>query len=92
MALYAKKHSFRETAEKFNILGPDGLPSKGLAEQIIKGYEPKKPETRIRIGLPAEIPAPVHRRTINDHMAHDDLIDMPGPLLAHALLIREEFA
>jgi len=88
MANFAKKHSLRETAQKFHVVNPSGAPSKGLALQIIQGYEPRRACTRTRLGLPARIhlPRPV---TINQLMQLP-IQDMPGPVLRLALEFRKE--
>lgn len=90
IARYARKHTRRETALRFGILDPSGKPARSLVTLLLNGYEPRKPETRLRLGLPAEIKLPRPRRTINDHLANDTLNNMPGPLLAWALEHREE--
>lgn len=90
MALYRQKHSVLDTARRFQIFDPDGHPSKGLTRLLLNGYEPRRPETRTRLGLPAEIPAPIHRKTINEHLATDRIQDLPAPLLKWALENREE--
>ena len=90
MARYARKHSRRQVAEKFGIVDPHGQPSKGLVKMLLDGYEPIKPETRIRLGLPPELPKPVHHRTIDEHLATDPIQDMPAPLLRWALENRHE--
>lgn len=89
MASYRQKHSLRETAIKFGILAPDGTPSTGGVSLLLKGYEPKTEETRLRWRLSPEIKYPARRRTINDHLAHDDLTDMPSILLLYALACRK---
>jgi hypothetical protein len=88
MALYAKRHSWSEVARKFKVVSPEGKPSKGLAKQIVEGYEPKRPCTRTRIGLPPKIriPRPV---TINQLMQLP-IQDMPDEILRLAFENREE--
>lgn len=88
MAKYRRNHSWRETASHFGILAPDGYPSKGLAKQIVDGYEPKRPVTRVRIGLPPMIPKENHPK-IND-LFRLPIQDMPAPVLRYALEHREE--
>lgn len=90
MASYARKHSLMETARKYSITDPHGHISSGLTYQIIHGYEPRRPETRKRLGLPEKISIPRPRRSINDHLVNDHLLDMPDPLLAWAITNREE--
>ena len=88
MASYHQKHSFTEVARKFGIINPSGLPSKGLAKQIIQGYEPRRKKTRARIGLPEKvrIPKPV---TINQ-LLKLPIQDMPPEILRLAFENREE--
>jgi hypothetical protein len=90
MASYARKHSLSQTAEKFSILDPLGQPSRQLTRLLINGYEPRRAQTRGRLGLPVEIKIPAPKRTINDHLANDPIQDMPAPLLEYALTNREE--
>lgn len=89
MASYAKRHSFTDVARKFGIVDPHGQPSRGLALRIIQGYEPKRPYTRTRIGLPEKlrIPKPV---TINQ-LLQLPIQDMPPEILRLALENREEW-
>ena len=89
MASYHRKHSFTEVARKFGIINPSGRPSRGLAKQIIQGYEPRRPQTRTRIGLPpkAIIPKPV---TINQ-LLQLPIQDMPTEILRLAFENREEY-
>lgn len=85
--------SWTQTAILNNVLGADGKPSRGLAYWIaVKKYEPREPETRVRVGLSPEIKLPRSRRTINDHLAQDPIQDMPGPLLAWAIENRVEMS
>ena len=88
MASYHQKHSFSEVARKFGIFSPAGCPSRGLAKQIIQGYEPKRPQTRRRIGLPEKvrIPKPV---TINQ-LLQLPIQDMSPEILRLAFENREE--
>ena len=88
MASYARRHSLSDVARKFKIVDPHGGPSRGLAYQIMRGYEPKRPTTRTRIGLPARvsIPQPV---TINKLMQLP-IQDQPAAILRLALIYREE--
>ena len=88
MASYARRHSLSDVARKFKIVDPYGYPSKGLAKQIIDGYEPRRPRTRTRIGLPARIriPKPI---TINQLMQLP-IQDQPTPILRLAFELREE--
>jgi hypothetical protein len=88
LAAYAILHSRMQTAIRYGITDPAGHPSHGLVTLLISGYEPRRPDTRIRLGLPAKIPAP--RRSINNHLATDAIQDMPGPLLRWALENRIE--
>lgn len=90
MASYARNHSLSQTAKKFGILDPEGHPSRQLTRLMISGYEPRKPETRRRLGLPSEIRYPARRRTINEHLAEDPISDLPAPLLRYAFEHREE--
>ncbi len=92
LARTLKKHSYRETAQMFGITNEHVTPSPGLVRLIVTGYEPRKPETRVRIGLPPEIklPAPRKLRTIDQHLAEDTIQDMPTPLLTWALENRVE--
>jgi hypothetical protein len=92
MASYARKHSRREIAIRFGINDPYGNPSKGLVKLLLDGYEPRTPETRTRLGLPAKIKEPRHHRTINDHLANDAIQDMPSDLLGWAFQNREELS
>jgi hypothetical protein len=85
--------SWHETARRLNITNKDGNPSPGLAYQIaVDKYEPRREETRVRLGLSPEIKLPRPRRTINDHLAEDTIQDMPAPLLAWALENRTEMS
>lgn len=88
MGSYAKRHSLKSTAEKFGIVSPTGKPSKGLALQIIQGYEPKRPCTRTRLGLPEKVrfPKPV---TVNQLMQLP-IQDQPPEILRLALENRME--
>ena len=45
-----------DIANQLGVSGPDGNPSPGLAKRIADGYEPRKPETRTRLGLPPICP------------------------------------
>jgi hypothetical protein len=92
MARYARKHSRRETAIKFGIVDPEGRPARSAVTLLLNGYEPKLEETRQRWGLPKKFRLPKPRRTINDHLAHDQLLDMPDPLLKYAIEHREDFS
>lgn len=85
---YARRHSWRQTAVKFNVCGPNGKPSKGMAKRISEGYEPKKPDTRSRCGLPAKI-TPPHPVTINQ-LLQLPISEMPPEILRLAFLNREE--
>ena len=89
MAIYAKRHTLADVAQKFKIVDPTGKPSSGMVSLIIQGYEPKRPYTRTRIGLPekARIPKPV---TINQLMQLP-IQDMPPEILLLALENREEW-
>jgi hypothetical protein len=89
MASYAKRHSLSKVALKFGIVDPTGHPSRGLALQIIQGYEPKRPTTRTRLGLPEKvsIPKPV---TINQ-LLQLPLQDQPVEILRLAVENRGEW-
>jgi len=89
LASYARRNSLSKTARRYGITDPEGRPSKGLTRLLITGYEPRKPATRIRLGLPPEIHE-VKRRTINEHLSQDRIQDMPAPLLRWAIQNREE--
>jgi hypothetical protein len=50
---YAKKGSWRAVSIACNVLTEDGRPDPSLAQRIAtKGYDPKRQETRVRLGLP----------------------------------------
>ena len=52
-AEYALLKSWRKTAEACDVLTDDGRPDPGLAQRIaLHGYDPRRPETRARLGLP----------------------------------------
>jgi hypothetical protein len=85
---YARRHSWRDTAKKYNILSKTGKPSKGMAKLIAEGYEPKKAETRARCGLPEKISLP-HPVTINQLMKLP-ISEMPPEILKLAFEHREE--
>jgi hypothetical protein len=88
MASYARKHSLSDVARKYHVIDPHGRPSRGLVKQIIEGYEPKRPVTRVRIGLPARVhlPRPI---TINQLMQLP-IQDQPPQILRLAFEHREE--
>lgn len=90
MARYARKHSRREVALKFGIIDPNGKPARSMVTMLLNGYEPRRADTRQRLGLPTEIKLPAPRRSINQHLAHDSIQDMPAPLLAYAIEHRKE--
>jgi hypothetical protein len=88
LASYARRHSWTETARKYKITRPNGKPSKGLAKQIAEGYEPMRPETRARCGLPAKV-TPPHPVTINQ-LLKLPVSEMPTEILKLAFENREE--
>jgi hypothetical protein len=90
MASYARRHSWTETARKFQITDPTGKPSRQLAQRIAVGYEPKKPDTRSRCGLPVKITLP-HPVTINQ-LLKLPISDMPPEILRLAFDNREEMS
>jgi hypothetical protein len=45
-------HSWPKESVKCKVLTPEGKPNPKLAQMIANGYEPKKIETRTRLGLP----------------------------------------
>jgi hypothetical protein len=90
LAKYAHKHSLNQTARKYGIIDPHGKPSRGLVSLIIDGYEPKRTETRLRLGLPARIRFPRPRPTIND-LFQLPIKEMPPEVLRYALEHREEY-
>ena len=46
-------NSWRKAAEACNVLTEDRRPDPGLAQRIaLQGYDPKRQETRTRLGLP----------------------------------------
>jgi hypothetical protein len=50
---HAKLASWRKVAIACKVLTTDGRPDPALAQRIAtKGYEPRRSETRIRLGLP----------------------------------------
>jgi hypothetical protein len=50
---YKKMASWRHVANACNVLTPNGQPNPALARRIAtKGYDPRRPETRQRLGLP----------------------------------------
>jgi hypothetical protein len=61
-----------------------GINVKYIYDYIMLGIEPENKEIRFKLG----IPKPKHYRTINDHMAHDDIKDLPPMLLYLALVYR----
>jgi hypothetical protein len=56
LASAVKKSSFRQAAIDHNIFTADGRPDPGMVKHLINGYEPRRPETRARLGLPAVCP------------------------------------
>jgi hypothetical protein len=90
MASYAKRHSLSDVARKFGIHDPHGLPSRGLVKQIIEGYEPKRPTTRTRIGLPAK--AHITRPVTINQLMQLPIQDMPVVILRLAFENREEMS
>jgi hypothetical protein len=56
LASAVKKSNFRKVAIEYQILTADRLPNPGMVKQLINGYEPRRPETRARLGLPAVCP------------------------------------
>jgi hypothetical protein len=78
---YRKLHSWRAVAQQHAIFNEHGQVNPGLAENIaVRDYEPKRPETRRRLGLPEICPTcerrirtqepgkvrPVHWRSLID--------------------------
>lgn len=49
---YAELKSWRRVSTISGVLTPAGKPNPRLAQMIAGGYEPRKLETRIRLGLP----------------------------------------
>jgi hypothetical protein len=50
---YRKRHNWRDVGAEFGITG-------GMAYRIaMDGYEPKRASIRVKLGLPAFLPAPV---------------------------------
>lgn len=45
--------TWEDAAAEVGIIKEDGSPNPGLAHKIAEGYEPKRPETRERLGLRA---------------------------------------
>lgn len=88
LASYAKKHSWNASARRYKIIGPDGKPSRGLAKQIACGYEPKKTETRRRIGLPEKVHA--QKPVTPNQLFRLPIQDMPSEILRLALEHRTE--
>lgn len=59
--------SWPKAARACKVLTPTGKPNPKLAAMIANGYNPKRPETRARLGLPAICPTcerhlPAHRQ------------------------------
>jgi hypothetical protein len=67
-------------AREFKIFTPSGKLAGNLVKAIIDGYEPKRHQTRLRCGLPEELPyCPTCRRRVvhkHDHPA-DEIPDEP---------------
>ena len=49
---YALCRSWPRTAKACKVITPEGRPNPRLAQMIAGGYDPRKPETRRRLGLP----------------------------------------
>ena len=79
--LFRKYRHLRSWHKLADILGVNVA---YVYEYAVHGKEPGNPEIRKALGIR------YHRRTINDHLAHDDLQDMPLPLLTWAFENREE--
>jgi hypothetical protein len=48
---HAELKSWPKVSIAYGVLTPEGKPNPRLAQMIATGYEPRKPETQIRLGL-----------------------------------------
>jgi hypothetical protein len=48
--------TYEEVAKECNVFTPSGKPDRGMVYQLLHGYDPVKPETRKRLGLPPICP------------------------------------
>jgi hypothetical protein len=76
---YRHLKSWRKVADNF------GVNHFYVHQYAVDGIEPANDEIAKRLGICRR-----HYRTINEHLAHDPIQDMPGPLLAYAIENREE--
>ena len=88
--------SWPKIAKELKIFTPSGEPNPRLAQMIANGYEPKKPETRSRLGLPPiciicyrPIPKPKPPITINQLLSNP-IQEMLPDILRFAYEMREE--